>query len=54
MKYEIHFELQDGSKDSVIVSGSSLVEVRAEASRAVQSRNAKYLWSQPVGSQFED
>jgi hypothetical protein len=48
MRFEIHFEREDGTEDYIIVSGDSLKEIRQQAEVEVEVRNGKNPWSREV------
>ncbi len=48
MRFRIHFEWPDGTEDSILVSGSSIDELREKATAAVVLRNGKNAWSEEV------
>lgn len=48
MRFRIHYELPDGTEDSIIVSGETLQEVRQQAEVEVEVRNGKNPWSEEL------
>jgi len=45
MRFEIHFELPDGTEDMVIVSGQTEDEIREKAMAEVERRGGTNPWS---------
>lgn len=48
MKYRIHYKLEDGSEDSLVIEGDSLDEICDKASVELKKRNAKDPWSEEL------
>lgn len=48
MTYRIHYTLPDGSNDSVVISASTVEELRELAQAAVASRNGANPWSEEL------
>jgi hypothetical protein len=48
MVYRIHYELPDGSSDSVDINGESIEEIRAKAESEISKRNGANPWSQEI------
>jgi len=48
MKFKIHFELPDGTEDSVILEGDELEEIRVQAMKEISKRNGKNYWSEEM------
>jgi hypothetical protein len=48
MKVRIHYELADGSEDSVLVTGETIEEIRQQATVEVEIRNGINPWSEDV------
>lgn len=48
MRFEIHYELADGTEDMVIVSGNTEAEVRDRALREVAKRGGCNPWSREI------
>ena len=45
LRFEIHFELHDGTEDYIVISGATIDEIRAAAEREVAKRGGKNPWS---------
>ena len=45
MKFEIHFEYQDGVSDFIIIERDTIVEIKKIAHEEIQKRNAKNFYS---------
>ena len=50
MLVKIHYELPDGSSDSLILEGT-LEEIRIQAHKEVVCRNAKNPWSEVLNEE---
>jgi hypothetical protein len=48
MKFEIHFELADGSEDFVVIEGDTVEEIREKADAEVAKRNGENPWSKEL------
>lgn len=48
MKYRIHFEHADGTRDSMLISGSTIEDVQKKTYAELEKRNSKGLWSDKI------
>ena len=48
MTFRIHFEHEDGTEDSYILTGDTVAEIREQAEAELKRRNGKYLWSEEL------
>lgn len=48
MEFIIHFEYEDGTEDSTIVSGETEEEIRDKAEIFIAKRGGKNPWSEEV------
>lgn len=48
MQFKIHFELSDGSDDSIILSGDTVEDIRAVANDEIEKRGGKNPWSEEI------
>ena len=48
MTYRIHFEHQDGTADSFVVSGDTTKDVRQQATEELEKRNGVNSWSEEI------
>lgn len=46
MKARIHFTYPDGTEDSIVLSGDSFEEIRAQADAELERRSATNPWSE--------
>lgn len=50
MTYRIHFTLPDGTEDSIVLSGDTVEDIRAQADIEVARRSGTNPWSEAIGS----
>lgn len=48
MTYEIHFEHQDGTPDSLIISGATIKDIQEQAKAEIKKRNGKNPWAKEI------
>jgi hypothetical protein len=48
MKFKIHFTLNDGTEDSIVVSGDTLEEIREKAYAELDKRGGRDAWSEEL------
>ena len=48
MTYRIHFDLPDGSSDSVLVTGETVEEIREKSQAELAKRGGINPWSEPA------
>jgi hypothetical protein len=47
-KFRIHFDLPDGSEDSIVLYGDSIEQIREDAQAHVEKRGGMNPWSEPA------
>ena len=48
MNFLIHFELVDGTEDSIQVSGETIKEIQEKANTEIKKRDGKNSWSEEL------
>ena len=48
MTFKIHFDLPDGTEDSIVLSGETAEEIRDKAVAELWKRGGKNPWSEEV------
>ena len=48
MTFKIHFELSDGTEDSVIITGDTVDEIRTKADAELEKRGGADPWSEEL------
>ena len=48
LKYRIHFTLSDGTEDSIVLTGSTIQEIRENADIEVNKRGGIDPWSEEL------
>lgn len=48
MTARIHFTWPDGTEDSIVLTGDSVEDIRAQADRELERRNATNPWSELI------
>jgi len=48
MTFRIHFDLPDGSQDSVTIAGDTIDEIREQADHEVEKRGGTDPWSEEL------
>lgn len=48
LKFNIHFELPDGTEDSIVITGETISEIREAAQEAVEARHGIKAWSEAI------
>lgn len=48
MKFRIHYQLADGSEDSIVIEGKTHEEIREQADKELEKRGGKNPWSEEL------